>query len=387
MGLGKAAYLRAITRPVAARSCPAGRTMEGATPPAIFVGSWNYPKVFAGPLVAPVRGECGIMDTPEAWIPAGWTQEDILACRLSLVRGKRFHDVTRVEDPFAVRLQEIALSSTSPGGEVSFSRPPSGVSLSEEHAPHGPSAPLEDFRVECGRFDPLLERCFHDGDLPAAEAIVSLHERGVPFSRIEKALSAGALGERRKRRLVPTRWAITACDSVLADHFLRQVRRNRVIDAVRVHEFSSLHNHYAVILLPTPWEYEWIEAFVRIRGQEEVVFSDHEGPRGKQEYSCVGGCYYSCKMAVLEALAASGLQAGAIVLREARTGYVPLGVFNVRENVRQAMQQPYREFEDLRGALADVSSRMVLPADRYIAESRLLSDRLRDRQATLDRFT
>ena len=34
----------------------------GASPPAVFVGSWNYPKVLAGPLVPPVSVEakqCG----------------------------------------------------------------------------------------------------------------------------------------------------------------------------------------------------------------------------------------------------------------------------------------------------------------------------------------
>lgn len=387
MAIGKAAYLKSITRPAMGTSRPVGKTLEGATPPSVFIGSWNYPKVYAGPLVAPVREECGIMDTPESWIPAGWTQEQILACRLDLVRGKRAHDVFLVDDPFALRLQEVVLSSSSLESEVSFLHAPAGVSLSEEFTPYGPSAPLEDFRACSGRFDPHLERCYYDRDLCAAEAIVDLHQRNVPFSRIQKALSTGALGQGRKRRLVPTRWSITACDTVLADFYLRQVRRNSLVDTVRVHEFESLNNHYAVILLPVPWEYEWMEAFIRVRGSEKVIFSDHEGPKGKREYSPVGGCYYSCKMAVLEALAKQGLQAGAIVLREAREGYIPLGVFNVRENVRQAMQQPYREFEDLADALFDVSQRMTLPVERYIAESRLLADRLKGHQSTLDRFS
>jgi len=387
MSAGKAAFLKSITRSAPGRSVPFEKTMEGATPPSVFVGSWNYPRVYAGPLVVPFHGECGIIDTPESWIPAGWTQEEILSCRLELVRGKKIHDVSRVDDSFSLLLQEIVLSDSSLESEVSFLQSPSGISLSEEFTTFGPSAPLEDFRAESGRFEPHLERSYHDTDLPASEAIVHLHGQNVPFSRIQKALSVGALGQGKKRRLVPTRWSITACDTVLADHFLRQVKQNRLIDTVRVHEFSSLNNHYAIILLPRPWEYEWMEAFLGIRGNQNVIFSDHEGPRGKKEYSRVGGCYYSCKMAVLEALAGEGLQAGAIVLREARPGYIPLGVFNVRENVRQAMQQPYREFEDLGAALADVANRMVLPPERYVSESSLLADRLKNRQTTLGAFT
>ena len=52
-------------------------------------------------------------------------------------------------------------------------------------------------------------------------------------------------------------------------------------------------------------------------------------------------------MAVLEALEKEGKQAGAIILREARQGYIPLGVFNVRENVRHAMGSVPREFNGL----------------------------------------
>jgi hypothetical protein len=129
-----------------------------------------------------------------------------------------------------------------------------------------------------------------------------------------------------------------------------------------------------------------MEAFLHIRGDEEVLFADHEEFRGKREYSRVGGCYYSCKMALLEGLERQGVQAGAIVLREARRGYIPMGVFNVRENVRQAMLQPYREFEDLSSALVDVSARMLLPMERFINESTLLKSQFRARQTTLDSF-
>lgn len=44
------------------------------------------------------------------------------------------------------------------------------------------------------------------------------------------------------------------------------------------------------------------EAFLHVNGDEEAMFSDYEGNGGKRVYSCVGGCYYSSKMAVLEAL-------------------------------------------------------------------------------------
>ena len=168
--------------------------------------------------------------------------------------------------------------------------------------------------------------------------------------------------------------------------FLAEVKKYPVIDTWRVHEFSSLHNNYAVILMPTGWQYEWSEAFLHVMGNEELVFSDHEGKKKKTEYSPLGGCYYTCKMAVLEALAQEKKQAGAIILREALRGYVPMGVFNVRENVRNAMHQPVQEFGDIRSALSHVSEKFTLPVQRFIEEGALLRNTIRERQCTLRDF-
>jgi len=138
--------------------------------------------------------------------------------------------------------------------------------------------------------------------------------------------------------------------------------------------------------MPTHWQYEWSEAFLHVLGNEELVFSDNEGRRKKTEYSHLGGCYYSCKMAVLEALAREQKQAGAIILREALHGYVPMGVFDVRENVRNAMNQPSQEFEDLKSALTHVSGKFTLPLKRFIEEGALLRNMIHERQCTLRDF-
>ncbi|HDR72417.1 MAG TPA: hypothetical protein ENN85_00630 [Methanoculleus sp.] len=384
---GKGSYLEQLTAGVTMQSAPVGRELEGSSPPSVFIGRWNYPKVLAGPMVAPVKGDTRVMDTPEAWIPARTTQEEIIGYRLQLVRGTRAVGVRDVEDRFVAQLQEIALSSSSRDAEASFARTPQGMVFSEDSVPHGPSAAIERFDVAGGAWDRRLERVFHDTDLSASEAVTALHRAGLPFSQIQKALSVGAMGTGRARRLVPTRWSITACDTTIGDRLQAEVRHNPVIDCIRVHEFDSLHNHYAVLLLPTGWQYEWLEAFLHILGREELVFADHEGFRGKKEYSQVGGCFYSCRMAVLEALAREGVQAGAIVLREASRGYVPLGVFNVRENVRSAMCQPAAEFEDVPSALASVAERLQLPLCRFEGESALLRDIARGRgQTTLGAF-
>ena len=385
---GKGAYLRQITTSLSTqmRSVDVGRELEGSSPPSVFIGSHAYPKVYAGPVIAAFHGDTKILDSPESWIPAGISQDEIIRCRLSLVRGKQRVAADDIDNPFVEKLREIALSSSSVESDVTFETPPTGMMFSEESSPHGPSARMEQFEIEKGRWDPDLERVYHDTDLGASGAVIDLHRQGVPFSSIQKAFSAGTMGTGRKRKLVPTRWSITACDTIIGDDLLSRVRQHSPIDCYRVHEFDSLNNHYAVLLIPTVWQYEWIEAFLHVLGREEMIFADHEGHRKKHGYSPVGGCYYSCRMAVLDALEKEGKQAGAIILREARRGYIPLGVFNVRENVRHAMASPPKEFDGISGALHYLTAGFSLPPARFYGESTLLSGLGKGYQANLSAF-
>jgi len=384
---GKGNYLRELTRTMRFRSVECGTELEGSTPPSVFIGSYNWPKVYAGPMFAHTRGDTAFMDHPERWIPDGTSVGEIIAYRLGLVRGKRPVNVDDTGCRFVEGLRDIAMADSSVDGEAFFRRPPSGASFSDEHLPHGPSGELLSFRADGGRWEPHLERAYYDTDLSAADAVHELYLGGLDFSRVQKAFSAGALGAGRRRRLVPTRWSITACDSTLAGRLLADVRHYEAIDAYRLHEFESLGNRYAVILTPTAWQHEWTEAFLHIVGREELVFSDCESNAGKRGYSSVGGCYYSSKFAVLEALEAMKRQAGAIVLREAYPGYVPLGVFNVRENVRAALRQEPLVCGSLREALDGAQASLNLPIRRFAREGALLREMMTGSQAKLTTYS
>ncbi|MFH1404300.1 MAG: hypothetical protein ABIH11_08540 [Candidatus Altiarchaeota archaeon] len=380
-------YLKQLTSQLRFRSVDLGKRIEGSTPPSAFIGSWNYPKVLAGPLLVPELTETSRMDSPEDWIPSQNTIEDIIGYRLSMVRGKHEVNVTDVDNRIVSKLQETVMSRDPIPGCAEFVKKPSGMSFNDHHTPHGPSGEYTSYETDNCRWDKDMEKAHYDTDLKARDAVLELYDKSTPFSRIQKAFSVGSFGAGRRRRLVPTRWSITACDTTLADSLSQEVRNNESIDYYRVHEFESLNNYYAIILTPTPWQYEWMEAFLHVLGREEVLFTDHEWNNGKKGYSTVGGCYYSCKFGVLEGLAREGIQAGAIVLREAYEGYVPLGVFNVRENVRAAMNTKPSEHSSLGEALDSVEPRLRLGVDRFIRDSSVLREELRSRQLRLSQFT
>ena len=171
----------------------------------------------------------------------GKSIQDIIGYRLNLVRGKQRVHVKDFNNKLVEKLQEITLAKSPVDSEALFSYKPRGVQFfNDEHPPHGPSAPIEYFQVDNIRWDRHpLKKAYMMIRLKASDAIYNLYKVGVPFSTIQKSLSVGALGVEERRRLVPTRWSITACDSILADKLLKRIQTYETIDYYRVHEFES----------------------------------------------------------------------------------------------------------------------------------------------------
>ena len=382
----KNAYLEKLTNNTQMKSVKVGKDLEGSTPPSVFIGRWNYPKVYAGPMMTTIKGDSSMFDSPESWLSDNKTQDEIINYRLNLVRGKQLLRINDLDNPLVDKLTDISLAKSSTDSEAKFGKTPRGSMLSEDSEPHGPSAVLEEFNIDAVKWDRKLEKSYYDTDLRARDAVMYLHNKDIPFSNMQKAFSVGAFGLKNKRKLVPTRWSITACDTTIADELLKEVRHYPTIDSYQVFEYYSLNNKYVIILMPMEWQYEWTEAFLKLIGKEELIFSDYELNSGKKEYSTVGGCFYTAKMAVLEYLQEKKKQAGLIILREAYTGYVPLGVFNVRENIRSAMQEEYKEFETLKESLKYAGTQLKIPISKYVKISTLLNELLHTRQTTLDAY-
>ncbi len=360
-----------------------GERIEGSSPPSVFIGRQGYPRVCAGPLVPPAHGDTRVMDAPEQWLGQYGDKADIINFRLQLVRGKKRVHVKEQSRTIEM-IQEIALAERSPEVEARFTKQPAGVFFHEEVQPFGPSAPVKEMSVDAGRWDSRLEKAFYDTDLKAGEGIMELYEKGVPVSSIQRALSAGALGLERNRKLVPTRWSITAVDSALSEKALDDVKANEPIEEFRVYEHESFSNKFVVVLAPTLWNYEWVEAFFpQTPGDRLEVFSDREGFEKKKEYSSVGGCYYSVRLAVAEALAREGRQAGALVLREAASepasGSVrpkahSRGSSMCRESARKALSTEPARFDSFKQAVECAYSRLRVRRENWYAHSQTIQN-------------
>jgi len=72
-----------------------------------------------------------------------------------------------------------------------------------------------------------------------------------------------------------------------------------------------------------------------------------------------------------------------IVLREAHPGYImPVGVWQVRENVRNTMLQKPHKYNTLGEALSRIGSQFQIPMKQWIEKSALLRNALFQKRLT-----
>ena len=314
-------------------------SLSGSSPPSVFVGTYNYPKVNVGPMVPPVHGDTSLLDIPERWL--GKSLEEIVNFRLSLVRGIKKVSVLEPEGRFIENLQEVAMSSRPTDSDIEFHKNTVPItSIDGESAPFGPIGEIKKFKFSGSSAQRTIENAYYDKDLKAEDAVLKLYNTGIDLSQIQKCFSIGMFG--KKRKLVPTRWSITATDDIISKSLVTEILDYQLIDCCKVFSFNHLGNMFSIILFPHRWLFEMEEAWYDEQGQ--IGFgSDYEDARGIDHPPAIAGAYFAAKLSVAEYLAKNKIQSAVLVLREIRPEYaIPVGVWQVREGIRAAMkEQPF----------------------------------------------
>lgn len=356
----------------------ASETLSGATPPSVFIGRYGYPKVKVGPMVPPFHGDTTILDKPEMWL--GKSLEDIVHYRLSLVRGVSDINVRATSGNYIESLQELAMASKSAESEALFEKKPVADIEQEkdlgESAPFGPVAPLKSFKTASLSIDKRLENVYYDKDLRAAEAIVDLFHQEVEVSRIHRVLSVGMLGLQKNRRLVPTRWSISATDDIISVSLIKNIVSYAQIDLFEVYKHSHLGNYYSIILIPDDvWSFEMKEVWFDNNGNLGMGV-DFEDARGLDHYPSIAGAYFAARLGVAEHLSQRRRKAAALVLREIHSDYVmPVGVWQIREGIRVALKNEKRQFESFENALSFACKSLSASRKEWIRGSKIIEQK------------
>ena len=342
-------------------------SLSGTSPPSVFVGSYGYPKVSVGPMVPPIHGDTSILDSPEKW--KGKSLEEIVNFRLNLIRGVKKIPNEQTDGRYIESLQEVTMSSKPTDSDLLFQKPTSPkVSLDGEGAPFGPVGEIKSAKFSGTSSVKSIEKIFYDKDLKAQDAVMTLYNSGIEISKIQKCFSIGMMG--KKRKLVPTKWSITATDDIISKSLTGEVLDYGLIDSYKIFSYEHLGNSFSVVLFPHRWIYEMIEAWYSngILG----FGSDHEDARGIHHPPAIAGAYFAAKLGVLEYLSEKKIQAGVIILREIRPEYaIPVGVWQVREGIREAMKQKPILSDNFDNALHLASQKMSVSKSEWLSHGNI----------------
>ncbi|MFH1511287.1 MAG: hypothetical protein ABIF10_06350, partial [Candidatus Woesearchaeota archaeon] len=264
--------------------------------PAAFVGRIGYPLVNVGILSPPERLEnAWEFDAPRHWAGQDYKMQQIIDFRSSLINS-RFSCNIKDRNRMLAITQEVGMAEKPVDIEVSLEdKPRFTTNFDNQLAPTGPSAKLKSVEMTSNPKVPRpVDKATSDTDLKAAEAVHTLFDKGLDENYLSRLLSVGTLGIKPQRKLVPTRWSITAVDDMLAKKFLEDIRLYEHAE----HRFYSGHylgNYYFIMLFPEAWSYELFEAYLPKASwnqTQQVQYStDHEGYNGRSDYaeSCAGG--------------------------------------------------------------------------------------------------
>lgn len=373
-------------------SASSGETsVFGASPPSVFVGRYNYPEVKAGPMIPPHLGgdDAMVLEDPKALLKM--SIQDVISSRSALIRantGVNVKNARSPDNPLIERSQELALSKKPVDTEAWFNKPISNkLKFDNVLTPMGPSGDLKKIDItENPRVPKKVDSLVYDTDALAKDAISELWNNKTPAEHITRLLSIGLLGQERK--LVPTRWSITAVDDMVGKDLLGEIRDYQQLNEVMVFSGGVFGNHFEVVLIPGVFSFELIEVWMPRTvwsGESTWIGADHEDFGGKKKYSDLAGGYYAARLGALEYLQSIKRQAGVFMVREIRPEYwAPLGVWVVREGVRDAFNGVPEKFDSIDKALTDISTRLKTPSSGWLSEAKMLSY-LRY-QRTLDSF-
>jgi hypothetical protein len=355
-------------------------SISGTSPPSVFVGSYNYPKVFVGPMVPPVHGNTELLDNPEKW--KGKTLEEIINFRLKLVRGIQQIPIEQTEGRYMENLQEVTMSSKPTDLDLIFNKKiSSNISVDGESAPFGPIGEIKSAKFSGSTSTKPIEKIFYDKDMKAQDAVLKLYNSGIEISKIQKCFSIGMMGQ--KRKLVPTKWSITATDDIISKSIVNEILENNLIDTSKVFSYEHLGNIFSVILFPHRWIFEMVEAWYSngILG----FGSDNEDARGINHPPHIAGAYFAAKLAVSEYLLKNKIQAGVLIFREIRPEYaIPVGVWQVREGIREAMKQKPQIITKFNDALEIAATKTSVSKNEWIKNGKI-TDMIRQK-TLLDYF-
>ncbi len=336
----------------------------------VFIGSYNYPNVKMGVVSPSNPSNPSLMDNPREWYRKGFEIEKIASLRTSLVNSNSSKVMSEK--------QEIAMAKKPVNIEIELEKKPSKLGMGGRAKPVSNSASLKNLLLgENPSVNRKIEKAYYDTDLKAETAVTELIDKTGVY-KLQNAFSAGLLGQEENRKIVPTRWSITAVDDQASKKLRKEVKTNQELGEIRYFKNSYVGNHFHIFLIPGQWEYELLE-LKRPRStwnatKRSFIMQNHENYGGRTNYAEeTAGAYYAARLGTLEYLDSVNRQAKVLIVRDVRPEYwAPLGVWVIRETVRNSFDN-YQTLERFNEIKEILSQEMRFHYKQLLERSKMLN--------------
>ena len=309
-----------------------------------FIGRYGYPEINIGILAPPEETQdTWLYDAPKYWAVHNFQIPKIVDFRSSLINSRNKINI-KGRNKFLELNQEVSMASKPVDIDINLKEKPHfRVNYDNLMAPTGPYAELKKAKLtENPKVHTRVQKVHYDTDLKAKDALIYLYENKFDENFLSRILSVGNVGIGKNRKLVPTRWSITATDDVLGKHLLNEIKKYNQINYAAFFG-GYLGNYYLILCFPEVWSYELFEMHV---SNQNHFMTDYESYEGRKYYAEeTAGGYYTVRLAVLEKLREMKKQGSILALRFVTGDYtLPLGVWVTREATRKSMQSMPIEF-------------------------------------------
>ena len=358
------------------------------SPPSVFIGSkLKYPEINVG-ILSPLEKDenSWIYDDAKYWAENNFEISQVLHLRNSLLNSRVRTKVTdaRLNKKFLEIIKDVAISSKPVELEIELkNRIQSGHEKDKVLTPLGMSADFEKAKIIGNvQVNRHLDKILND-ELKVSESMKILYENNFDEYSLSKILSVGVLGLKKDRRLVPTRWSITASDDILGKQLLKKIRDYTWLEDYELFYEEFMGNQYIILMFPNVWSFELFELYFPGSSwnpsSEIKASTDFEGFEGRTKYAFnTAGGYYATRLPILKYLDSIKRQASVVVIRIETPGYwASLGVWVVRESVKKALNKKIKfssKRELLDSAKGISKGKYKFDAENILKMSRLLKN-------------
>ncbi|MBT3407565.1 hypothetical protein HOC99_03560 [Candidatus Woesearchaeota archaeon] len=273
---------------------------------------------------------------------------------------KNSFEIDKIQNKdFMQNIQLLSLSNKNIEGEINFSsRIQSKIQFDSYTKPFGPKVNLKNFSIEENVHVPTVVDKIINDDLNANEALIKLNKKNFDSYYLTKIFSTGNLG--KNKRIVPTKWSITAVDDSLSIQNLKNIKQFDIGNDYMIYTDNYLGNHYIILFMPNQFSYQLNEIMIdntmdlfdsHLKKVREINLNynyDYENFYGRKNYATnTAGAYYAARYSISQKLMELKRQYKVAIFRFiSNEYYVPLGVWVVREGILKTLQTKPIIFQD-----------------------------------------